>query len=267
MTRSPQVLAALAVLGLVAARPAVAADACVAPKPGAVPFVVGEKLQYEIDSLGATIGSFSMAVLQGKGKDPYLIEARGKTGTFAATFYAVDAIAESRLGRALEGRNYFEDATEAGIRRTVDVAFPPPKGAPASIKATKQGNREDYKLAAPADTRDMLAALYAVRSMTLTPGLELCIPVFGARRIWMLRAKVAGLEEFSTPAGRFKTTLVSGTATRLDNPKAAAREVHFWIADDEARTPVAAFGLIQGKPVRAQLVSYASGRRKVAAAR
>lgn len=263
---------ALATLLVLASATASAADpkaadpkaVCVAPPLGKdVPFALGEKLQFEFDSLGATVGGFSMTVMPGRGDAPYIIEARGKTGTFAANFYPVQAVSETKLGRRLEGRSYFEDATEKGVRRTVEVAFPIAADRKLPVRATKEGNREDFSLNAPLETRDLLSALYSVRGMNLPDGTELCLPVFAGRRIWILRAKVDGREPVRTPAGDFKTIHLSGTAVRHDNPK-VTREVHFWLSDDASRLPVAAFGLVQNKPVRAQLTQYDLGRRKVA---
>lgn len=243
--------------------PAPAKAACVMPPLGRdTPFAIGEKLQFEIDSLGATVGGFTMTVLPGRGAEPYMIEARAKTGTFAANFYPVDAVAEARLGKALEPRSYYEDGRENNVHRTTEVAFPTKEGRLA-VRATKEGNREDYSVGAPEETRDMLSALYGVRAMNLADGTEVCLTVFGARRVWTLRAKVKGREPVRTPAGDFQTIHLEGVAVRNDNPK-ITRELHFWMSDDASKTPVAAFGLVQNKPVRAQLVQYDPGRRKVA---
>jgi hypothetical protein len=242
-----------------------ATQACVPPRTGSVPaFAAGERLEFEIDSLGAVVGTLSMTVIPGRGAEPYTIEARGKTGTFAANFYPVDALAQSRLGRDLLPRSYFEDATEQDARRTVDVAFPTSAGV-LPVHYTEQGNARDYEVAAPDETRDLLSALYLTRALPLADGSEFCLPVFAGKRVWILRAKVTGREPVRTPAGDYATIHLEGTATRADNTQ-NTREVHFWLTDDEARTPVAAFGLIQNKPVRAQLVRHDPGRRRVAAA-
>lgn len=258
---------ALSALALVAVAAGTArADApCVAPPLGkAVPFAVGEALEFDIDSLGATIGSLSMTVMPGRGDEPYVIEARGKTGTFAANFYSVDAVATSRLGKDLANHAYREDATEAGVHRTVDVELPARQNQ-LHVRATKEGNREDYDLRAPPDTRDLLAALYAVRAMNLPDGTDVCIPVFGARRVWTLRAKVVGREKARTGAGDFQTVRISGSAVRTDND-AIRRDVQFWVTDDPTHLPVAACGLVQNKPVCANLKAWDPGRRKLAAA-
>lgn len=246
--------------------PASIGAACVPPPVPAKPaFAPGERLEFEIDSLGAVVGTLSLAVIAGRGEEPWTIEARGKTGTFAANFYAVDALAQSRLGRTLLPRSYFEDATEAAARRTVDVGFPVRAGV-LPVRYTDQGNARNYEVSAPPDTRDLLSALYLARSLPLVDGDEICLPVFAGKRVWILRARVAGREPVATPAGDYATIHLEGTAIRGDSAQ-STREVHFWLTDDAARTPVAAFGLIQNKPVRAQLVRHTPGRRVAAAPR
>lgn len=267
MTRRTGIVGTLVALALMApfAHAAPNPAPCVSPPLGkAVPFAVGETLEYDIDSLGATIGGLTLKVLPGKPKEPFLIEARGKTGTFAANFYEVDAIATSILGRTLEDTAYQETATEAGVHRSLDVAFPAVNGK-IHVRSTREGNRDDLDLKAPEGTRDLLAALYAVRAMELPDGTELCLPVFAGRRVWTLRAKVEGREKTRTPAGDFSTIRISGTAVRDDAPQ-VTREVQFWVGDDASRMPVAACGLIQNKPVCANLKAWDPGRRKIAAA-
>lgn len=238
-------------------------NGCNAPtSAGAAPFAVGEKIEFEIDSMGATIGSFSMNVLPGRGETPYVILAKAKTGTFAANFYPVDAVLESRIGRRMESQSYVEDAMENGIRRIVELSFPAPKTSRMPVRATRNGTRADFTVGAPEDTRDMLSALYMVRGMQLPDGEEMCIPIFGASRIWALRAKVEGREKVRTPLGDVQVIHIAGEAVRSDYP-AHKREIHFWLTDDESRVPVEAFGLIQNKPVRARMVSYDAGRRDV----
>jgi hypothetical protein len=243
------------------------ADTCSVTLPAKTPRLsIGEKLEYDIDSMGATVGSFSLTLGPAPKPNAYTIIARGKTDSFAANFYAVDATAESYLGRALENRRYVEDATEAQVRRTVDVSFIPNTEQRLSVRATKQGTREDYTTPGPSETRDMLAALYTVRHLQLDDGEQICMPIFGARRVWMLRAKVNGRVKVKTPGGSFNTIHLKGTATRVDGPN-QSREVEFWYSDDAARIPVAAMGLIQNKTVRAQLVNYTPGRSATAKGR
>jgi len=236
-----------------------ASAACIPPTVGkSVPFGVGEKIEMEIDALGAMIGTFSMTTAPGHRPDVYTIVARGRTDQFAGSFYPVEAIAHSQLGAGLDDRGYDEDATEDGVQRSVAVEFPP-KGPELRVQASKQGDSENYAVSAPPETRDMLGALYQLRTLALADGASFCVPIFGGRRIWVLRGTVVGREPVQTPLGEYKAIHLSATASRLDAPR-VSRELHLWITDDAERIPVAAFGILQGKPVRAQLVKYARGR-------
>jgi len=260
--RTCAVFAAVAIVLPLAAR---AEPPCLAPSPGrSVPFSPGERLEFELSSIGAKIGTFSLQVQPGRGPDAWVVEAKAATAPFAANFYEVGARSTARLGRALDSRGYDENATEAGVNRTTAIELPATSGR-LKVRATKQGDRDDYVVDAPAGTRDLLSVLYAARAMALAPGAELCVPVFGARRMWTLRMKVIGRETVRTPAGEFRTLHLSGQAVRLDRA-GPTREVHIWLSDDAERIPVAAFGQVQNKPVQAELVRRDPGRRRLARA-
>jgi hypothetical protein len=237
-------------------------ETCVPPAPGRdIPFSFGEKIEYVADALGAKIGSFSMNVEPGHRPDTYTIVARGKTDSVAADFYPVEGVAESRLGRALEDHGFDEDDAENGMHRSVSVTLPV-QGRVLPVRATREGNKADFNLSAPAETVDMLAALYQLRSIALPPGTSFCFPVFGAHRIWILQGSVAGRETVSTPDGDYKSIHLSGTAVRTDAPQAPPREVHIWLSDDDRRIPVMAMGAVQNKPVRVVLTRYVPGIRR-----
>lgn len=237
-----------------------ASNACVPPQASEpAPFGIGETLDFEIDSLGARVGTFSMHLTPGRGDAKWQISARAKTDTFASNFYEVSAKARAELGAGLMSRAYEEDAIEKGIHRTLDITLPVPSNGTLTVRATREGTPRHFQVNAPRETRDLLSALHAARAMPFSVGDEICLPIFGGHRMWTLRMKVVGREPVTTPAGTFDTLHLEGMASRMDTNH--SREVHLWFSDDDARVPVAAFGLIQGKPVRAQLVKWEQGRR------
>lgn len=237
-------------------------DTCTAPEPSLpVPFGVGETLEFEVDSMGARIGTFTTHIAPGRGETPWTIVARAKTHTFVANFHEVSARARAGLGSKLESRTYEEDSTEGGVHRTVDISLPVPENGALPVRSTRDGTPRQFQLRAPRQTRDLLSALHVARAMPLKEGDTICLPIFAAHRMWTLRMRVMGKEPIHTPVGRFDSLHLEGTAFLQNNPK-RQREVHLWFSDDEARIPLAAFGLIQGKPVRAQLVQYEPGKRR-----
>ena len=239
------------------------ADNCVPPPVGDFPFSPGETLEYDFNALGATLGGLTMKVLSGRPGQPILIEARGGTHAFTSGIYPVDAVATSFLAADLTPQAYQETTTEKGVHYALDVALPPRDGK-LHVRATKEGDRQDFDLKAPEATRDIVSALFAVRGMQLTPGAEICMPVFSSRRIWLLRVKVDGREKAGVPLGEFPALHVSGSASLLDRPS-FKRDVHFWYSDDANRLPLAACGTFQGKPTCANLKGHTPGRRKLAA--
>lgn len=260
-------LVPLAALVLASALPARAAAAeCVAPRPAAADMLSpGERLDYDVDSLGARVGRFSLHVRPGRGDDAWVLEAKAKTGSFASTFFEVETFAEARLSRELQPRRYQEDSTEDGIRRTTDLGYPVPAHGPWQVSATRQGQRSDVRVEVPADTRDMLSALALVRSLPLELGSEVCVPVLASRRLWHLKLRVAGKERVKTPSGEWDTLHLEAQASR-PGTQTSLRDLHFWVSDDPSRTPVAALAIIQNKPVRLQLVEHEPGQKKLARA-
>jgi len=241
--------------------PPIDVGSCIAPpvvrRP---PFVPGEAMDYDFGALGASLGSVRMTVLPARPGKPLLVEARGRTGTFASQFHSIDAVATAMLGPQLESLAYQETATENGVHYSLDVAFPARDGK-LHVRATRQGDRKDFDVKTPPGIRDIVSALYAVRGMELKAGMEVCLPVFVSRRVWLLRLKVDGKEQTSVPLGDFKAVHISGTATRVDNP-AIKRDVHLWYSDDARRLPLAACGVFQDQPACANLKGYRAGKTR-----
>src|SRR6185312_8202123 len=83
-------LAALLASGLADADPA---SDCHPPALGHVPFSYGEKIEYDIDLLGARLGSLVLSVHPGHPPDAFSITGRAQTDSLAGDFYSVDAVA------------------------------------------------------------------------------------------------------------------------------------------------------------------------------
>jgi hypothetical protein len=234
------------------------------PSVGRVPFGVGETLEFSLESLGAQVGTMTLRVRPGKRPDAWLLEARGRTGSFASNFVEADATAKSGVGRGLDSHLFQQTSLENGVQRTLDVTLPPKAGV-LQVRATKDGAREDYSLPTPAGARDLLAALYALRSIPLKAGQTLCLPLFDGRRVWTTRLTVVKPETTTTHAGDFRAFRLEGTTVRLDKPS-VKRELQIWVSDDTQRLPVAACTEVQEKPVCLNLRNAGGTRGKLASA-
>lgn len=224
------------------------------PQPKApFAFGAGERLEFDLDALGAEAGKMTMRVLpQKSGLLP--VEIRAETNTFFSKVRKVKGSATSYLNpRSLRPTRYFEDATENDVRRTADVHFVPlskkvqvqyvtPTGS--SKKELKYGN----------DAFDVAGAIYMLRQLPLKAGMPICFDAYGIRRIWRVFGTVQPVEQVSSPLGVFKAWHIVGEAVRLDSHN-VRREIHVWITDDERRLPLAAVGVIDLGAVRATLTS------------
>jgi hypothetical protein len=264
MLRASSLVPAALALCLLSPTPGRADDACRLPAVGKVPFGVGETLEFSLESLGAQVGSVTLRVRTGKRPDAWVLEARGRTGTFAANFVEADATAKSSVGRGLDSHAFQQTSLENGVQRTIDVLLPPKAGA-LKVRATKDGTREDYSLPTPDGARDLLAALYALRSLPLKAGQSLCVPLFDGRRVWTTRLTVVKPETTTTHAGDFRAFRLEGTTVRLDKPS-MKRDIQIWVSDDPQRIPVAACTEVQDKPVCLNLRSAGGVKGKLSSA-
>jgi hypothetical protein len=203
-------------------------------------------------------------VRPGKRPDAWTFEARGRTGSFASNFVEADATAKSATGRGLESHLFQQTSVENGVQRTIDVTLSP-KAGHQKVRATKNGVREDYDLPMPDGARDLLAALYALRSVPLKAGQSLCLPLFDGRRVWTTRLTVVKPETTTTHAGDFRAFRLEGTTVRMDKPS-VKRELQIWVSDDSQRLPVAACTDVQDKPVCLNLRSAGGVRGRIASA-
>ncbi len=254
--RIVHLLATVAALTLGA--PARAEDCSPPPLGRTVPFSAGEYIEMDVDSLGATIAKVTVLVDRGHGNSALVLTSHARTGTFASNFHSLDATGRSFLSRSLVSQRYQEDSTEDGVRKSLEYELPP-AGSTLALESTREGKRDDFKIETHGGVRDLLSALYSVRTLPLAKGAKFCLPVIVARKAWTMQMSVGDVEPVSTSAGDFKTIHVTAMAVRNDDAS-VRREVHLWYSEDAAHVPVAAFASVQGKPVRAQLVQYTPGR-------
>ena len=228
-------------------------------------FAPGELLVYKLDALGADVGTFEVRSepppASERARALLQLSSRAKTSAFVATNVArYEAYATALIGKDFSSLHYREDLDENDVHRGTELDFPPRAGSLA-VNATKNGEPEPFNIAADPGVRDMISTLYLLRLLPL--GREVCLEVFAGRKVWQLQGKMAAKESIDAPLGRFATLRFDGEAVRLDDAN-VRRTAHVWVSDDERRLPLVAVGEVRGKVLRAQLVSTAPRRRKVA---
>lgn len=223
-----------------------------APRPaGEQPFQPGESFTYDVDIMGMRAGRLTIGV-EASGAGPLSFSATTRTNSFFANIRDVDGRATSYTrDSSLLPVRYREDSTEDGVRKWSEVLFPS-KRSEVDVRFGVDERERRVRYPVMDSPLDVLSLVYYLRTLELEVGEEICLDVFASRRIWRVRADVTREEFIRTPAGGFETVKVSGTAQRIDRPN-VEREVHFWFAKDEKRTPVAAMSRIDLGPVRARL--------------
>ncbi len=226
--------------------------------PGTIPFEAGESITFDVDIMGVRAARLTLTVDEQDGGG-MSFSAKTRTNAFFANVREVEGRAKSyaRDGGLTPAR-YTEDAVEDGVRKWAEVLFPSGrKEVDVRFGIGERERRVRYPVTAT--PHDLLSTFYYLRTIDLSVGQEICLDVYGNRRVWRVSGKVAEEEFIRTPAGGFETWRLSGTATRMDLPR-VEREVHVWITKDDRRMPVAAMSSIDLGPVRARLSSTDDGR-------
>lgn len=213
------------------------------PKPGAtheaakvmaVPFRVGEKLNYDVSwSSFTTAATVELSIPEQRdlyGWKTWHFRATAHTVSPVRTLFAIDDEFDSYTdATTLESRIYQTYLNEMGRKademwQFVAEGQEPRAPGPATIVL--------------AGTRDPLGALYAMRSVDWQRESEASSPVYDGHHLYkMIATKEAAGEAVEVPAGKFSTTRIGIEVLEQNKPVSG---VHFvaWLADDPARTPV-----------------------------
>ncbi|MEO1338661.1 MAG: DUF3108 domain-containing protein, partial [Myxococcota bacterium] len=265
---APTVLQELADLSPLAARPAPAravSNDCKGlwklPRVPQRPFKVGEELGYELSVAGAYIGRFETKVgrpRQVRGRRVLPLFGRARTTGFAKAFkpfigrYMAMATTPrlAPLGLRVEAK-YDED------QRWERVKF---ESGGKAVRAdfTLLGRKLHRDYSSNHEMTDLLSMLYLAREVDVQDGLAVCQHVFGARRLWEMKATVDGTKRLSTPAGRMDAWRVKVSFDRmptpgLNNKKRPHYEMDVFLAKDSARTPLAFVVSYRGITARGDL--------------
>lgn len=234
------------------------AGACASlPKPraGPLPFVAGESLTYDVDVLGAKAGRMTFDVLPTVNKGAISeipIRVRADSNTFFNKVRKITGEVVSYLrAKDLRPVRFHEDLVEGTLTRVADVLFGDRIAEVSWSSNQNGGSQGGNRYAFPNDALDYGGAIYLFRAVPLRVGQPFCFDTYAIKRMWRVEGKVESREHVSVPAGEFDAFHMTGMATSSNGLK---REIHIWISDDARRIPVAALGVIDLGPVRAQLV-------------
>ncbi len=228
------------------------------PPPGPLPFVVGERAEYEVGWVGGPIGvSAGQVVVQveppGHAGAAFRLVATAETAPWVSRFfqardrYQTDATERlkplvharvQRQGRREIDRTFAFDAETGHVR----ISTPETAATPIILRV-------------PPHTRDALTAFFYVRTLPLEPGTALTIAVNDGGRTRLVT--IAGVaRESITIAGR--TTPAIRVEPRITErvPRRAPVDVVVWLSDDARRIVLAADVEAGFGKVRLELTEY-----------
>jgi hypothetical protein len=232
------VCAAAAPLFAQARKPA-ASPPPAAKKEMAVPFRVGETLEYDIGwSSSLTAGSATVTVKEKKpsyGSTAYYIVAEGRPTALLSKlytlYYKADTLLETTTLLPQRGSLYSEEGKRHRLKTT--VFNQPAKRASYEVQ-TRTLVKKD--LAIPAFTQDALSAIYVLRSIPFKSGEKFNMPVSDNGQIYKVQMQIGAIEAVKTPMGTINALKIVPVVTGPD--KESPRGLALWISDDARRLPL-----------------------------
>ncbi|HET9528757.1 MAG TPA: DUF3108 domain-containing protein [Blastocatellia bacterium] len=246
--------------GLARAEDPVSASSPSDKKSGAKhPFVVGERLNYEVSwSNFVVAGELTLETKERRsfdGIDGYHVTAQAQSvGLVSLMGYKVNDTYESFINAATIKPFRAERRTRHGNKRDQSSVILDHERGSARLS-------DGRSIEIPEDTYDLAGLLYAVRAMDLTIGKARTLTLIEDDKLYTIRVEPEAREKVYTRAGEYNAIRISTKS--LDGGKAKdPYKLKFYLTNDSRRIPV----LITAEPswgeVRVELTSATGTRKK-----
>lgn len=224
-----------------------------APKEVAMPFPVGEILNYRVAwATFSSAASVRLAVPERRdlyGWQTWHFRAAISTVRPVRTLFSIDDQFDSYTdGVTLESRQYEMYLNELGKSESAVLHFVPQDTAPRGPGPI---------VVVLAGTRDPLGALYTLRAADWQHSPEVRAPVYDGRNLYEMSAKVENAsEKVTVDAGTFSASRIG--IHLFDHGKEVSQiGFELWLAQDAARTPVLISAELPFGSVRGELMKTA----------
>lgn len=224
-----------------------------APREVAMPFRIGEKLDYRVAWASFTsAASIELSVPERRelmGWGTWHFRALAHTLSPVRSLFAVDDQFDSYTDTAtLESRQYETYLNEMGKKQEQKLHFLPEGQA---------GRGNVAGIVVSPGTRDPLGAVYALRGVDWQRTPEFNTPVYDGRDVYEMRARLeAPAEKMVVAAGNFSASKISIHLYQRGK-EVAGTSFSAWLAHDAARTPVLMLAELPFGNLRVELVSAA----------
>ncbi|MDA8140838.1 MAG: DUF3108 domain-containing protein [Desulfobacteraceae bacterium] len=209
--------------------------------PKEVPFVPGEKLEYQLRWENVPAGSAWLEVLPVKninGQQAYHFVMVAESNAFVDIFYKVrdriDAFADMDMSRSVL---YSKKQREGSHEKDEVIEFDWDNG---HASYSNYGEKKD-PIALMAGSFDPLSAFYFSRTMTFDVGHQLERPITDGQKNVIGRLKVVGRETIELLNGKtYDTYLIEPEMNHVGGvfKESEGAKIQLWVTADEKRIPV-----------------------------
>jgi len=231
------------------------APAPAAPPEVAMPFRIGEKLDYRIAwATFSDAATLELNVPERRdllGWQTWHLQAAFHTGRTVRTLFAIDDQFDSYTDTAsLESRQFEMYLNELGKKQTNILRFVA-RGLPARTPGP-------FVIVAPG-TRDPLGTLFALRAVDWQHMPQVIAPVYDGHDLYEMHAHIEALSDsIQVDAGTFKASRISITVFQ-NGKQDPAIQFTIWFANDAARTPVQVVATLPFGNLKVELTAAKQG--------
>ena len=224
-----------------------------APPHTPLPFHAGEELTFRVSWLGISVGVATMKIephTSEAGEAIWRLVSTARSHPFFDAFYKVDDFAESLFDPRTRLPSYFFMRQHEGRRRSrYEMIF---DQLQRLVTYRKRDKPAEF-IATKTDVQDPLSVLYRVRSIPLTVGQSIVVPLFNKGTTWMTEVRVLQRERLKLPVGKIDTIKIQPLLRKagIFHHKG---DMFVWLTDDAQRVPVQLRSDIKIGSVKARLV-------------
>ncbi len=235
---------------------------------GAAPIQAGELIFLKASLAGVEGGTSRLLVrkVQKTGKDTYLLATmKARTNTFFDKIHKVNNIFSSWFSLFHNGAfRYHLDVDQAGLRQSRRLNFKSSKRRGTLLLAVKTyANKRGpvwrpwkRRYRVPANTHNLVSALYYARFLKYRRGKRFRFFVFVQGKIWRVSGKMTKKVKLFTAIGTRRALLVEADTWSLRRPR-HKRKLRIWLSDDRFRLPLKIEGYVPRIGVaKAELTAY-----------
>lgn len=178
-----------------------------------------------------------------------------RTNSFADNFYRVRDRVDGYLSKDLQRSVLYLRRQEGSHKRDVRVKFDWKEN---KVTYYNEGN-PDEPLTMETDSFDPLSVFFKFRTLDLTPGSSMELPVTDGRRFVDGVGTIEGGQTVRVPAGEFETVValpdMRDVGAAFDQAEGATLRI--WLSDDDRRLPVRLSSRVVVGSFHAELVDIA----------